>query len=207
MNRHLHSPTKLTEFARDFEEEPETFFTKFVNKITNVYNTSYNTVNELPITSTSLSSSGHGHNTLTVSTSSNLNKNHNNENQSISRTNSSSSVNSSKQSIIGNIDGNGGDDNSGNGGRRGDMSGIAGQLKIYSSTNVITDKSTSDSLESNSEDTSESLEKVHNFFSDFITFLCCCCFFNVRKISFFFFYIFLCSMMICQLKIMKDVLW
>ena len=47
MNRHLHSPTKLTEFAREFDEEPETLFTKFVNKLTNAYNTSYNTVNDL----------------------------------------------------------------------------------------------------------------------------------------------------------------
>lgn len=39
--------TKLTEFARDFEEEPETFFGRFVNKIHNAYNQSYNTVNDL----------------------------------------------------------------------------------------------------------------------------------------------------------------
>lgn len=45
MNRNLHSPTKLTEFARDFDAEPETFLTKFVNKITNAYNSGYNTVN------------------------------------------------------------------------------------------------------------------------------------------------------------------
>lgn len=45
MNRNLHSPTKLTEFARDFDAEPETFLTKFVNKITNAYNNGYNTVN------------------------------------------------------------------------------------------------------------------------------------------------------------------
>lgn len=45
MNRNLHSPTKLTEFARDFDHEPETFLTKFVNRITNAYNTGYNTVN------------------------------------------------------------------------------------------------------------------------------------------------------------------
>lgn len=48
MNRNLHSPTKLTEFARDFDIEPDTFFTKFVNKITNVYNSGYNTVNVVP---------------------------------------------------------------------------------------------------------------------------------------------------------------
>lgn len=48
MNRNLHSPTKLTEFARDFDEEPETFLTKFVNKITNAYNSGYNTVNIVP---------------------------------------------------------------------------------------------------------------------------------------------------------------
>lgn len=48
MNRNLHSPTKLTEFARDFDAEPETFLTKFVNKITNAYNSGYNTVNIVP---------------------------------------------------------------------------------------------------------------------------------------------------------------
>lgn len=48
MNRNLHSPTKLTEFARDFDIEPDTFFAKFVNRITNVYNSGYNTVNVVP---------------------------------------------------------------------------------------------------------------------------------------------------------------
>ncbi|XP_049318083.1 putative 1-phosphatidylinositol 3-phosphate 5-kinase [Bactrocera dorsalis] len=48
MNQHLHSPTKLTEFARDFEdEETESILGRFVNKIQNVYNQSYNTVNEV----------------------------------------------------------------------------------------------------------------------------------------------------------------
>ncbi|CAD7014619.1 unnamed protein product [Ceratitis capitata] len=48
MNQHLHSPTKLTEFARDFEEEePESLLGRFVNKIQNVYNQSYNSVNEV----------------------------------------------------------------------------------------------------------------------------------------------------------------
>lgn len=51
MNRNLHSPTKLTEFARDFDIEPDTFLAKFVNKITNVYNSGYNTVNVVPSTS------------------------------------------------------------------------------------------------------------------------------------------------------------
>lgn len=51
MNRNLHSPTKLTEFARDFDIEPDTFLTKFVNKITNVYNSGYNTVNVVPTSS------------------------------------------------------------------------------------------------------------------------------------------------------------
>lgn len=45
MHRNLHSPTKLTEFARDFDVEPETFLTKFVNKLTNAYNSSYNSIN------------------------------------------------------------------------------------------------------------------------------------------------------------------
>ncbi|XP_053672847.1 putative 1-phosphatidylinositol 3-phosphate 5-kinase [Anopheles nili] len=35
MNRHLHSPTILTEFARTFEEEQETIFSKLVNRLTN----------------------------------------------------------------------------------------------------------------------------------------------------------------------------
>lgn len=46
-NQNLHSMNKLTEFARDFEEEPETLFGRFVNKIQNAYNQSYNTVNDL----------------------------------------------------------------------------------------------------------------------------------------------------------------
>ncbi|XP_058126221.1 putative 1-phosphatidylinositol 3-phosphate 5-kinase [Anopheles ziemanni] len=44
MNRHLHSPTILTEFARTFEEEQETIFSKLVNKLTNTRPT-----NESPI--------------------------------------------------------------------------------------------------------------------------------------------------------------
>uniref|UniRef100_A0A1L8DMT6 1-phosphatidylinositol-3-phosphate 5-kinase n=1 Tax=Nyssomyia neivai TaxID=330878 RepID=A0A1L8DMT6_9DIPT len=51
MNRNLHSPTKLTEFARDWDEEPETLLSKFVTKITNAYNASYNSVNVVPSTS------------------------------------------------------------------------------------------------------------------------------------------------------------
>lgn len=46
-NQNLHSMTKLTEFARDFEDEPETLFGRFVNKLQNAYNQSYNTVNDL----------------------------------------------------------------------------------------------------------------------------------------------------------------
>lgn len=49
MNRNLHSPTKLTEFARDFDIEPDSFLAKFVNRITNAYNSGYNTVNVVPI--------------------------------------------------------------------------------------------------------------------------------------------------------------
>lgn len=51
MNRNLHSPTKLTEFARDFDIEPDTFLAKFVNKITNAYNSGYNSVNVVPTSS------------------------------------------------------------------------------------------------------------------------------------------------------------
>lgn len=40
MNKNLHSSTALTEFARDFDEEPKTLFTKIVDKITTgIYNT------------------------------------------------------------------------------------------------------------------------------------------------------------------------
>ncbi|XP_067633023.1 putative 1-phosphatidylinositol 3-phosphate 5-kinase isoform X2 [Eurosta solidaginis] len=59
MNQHLHSPTKLTEFARDFEdEEPDSLIGRFVSKIQNVYNQSYNSVNEVtnPATDGSASS-------------------------------------------------------------------------------------------------------------------------------------------------------
>lgn len=46
-NQNLHSLTKLTEFARDFENQPETLLSRFVNKIQNAYNHSYNTMNEI----------------------------------------------------------------------------------------------------------------------------------------------------------------
>lgn len=54
MNRNLHSPTKLTEFARDFDVEPDTLLSKFVSKITNAYNSGYNTVNVIPTSSSVL---------------------------------------------------------------------------------------------------------------------------------------------------------
>ncbi|KAL9891944.1 1-phosphatidylinositol 3-phosphate 5-kinase fab1 [Glossina fuscipes fuscipes] len=47
MNQNLHSLTKLTEFARDFEEQPDTLLSRFVNKIHHAYNQSYNTVNDI----------------------------------------------------------------------------------------------------------------------------------------------------------------
>lgn len=53
-NRNLHSPTKLTEFARNFDTEPDTLLSKFVNKITYVYNSGYNSVNVIPTTSSVL---------------------------------------------------------------------------------------------------------------------------------------------------------
>ncbi|EDW85898.1 uncharacterized protein Dwil_GK23306 [Drosophila willistoni] len=57
-HQHLHSPTKLTEFARDFEDKPESLFDRVVTKIQNVYNQSYNTVNDISSgTSTNTSSS------------------------------------------------------------------------------------------------------------------------------------------------------
>lgn len=49
MHKNLHSPTKLTEFARDWEEEQDdTLIGKLVTKLTNAYNTGYNTVNVAP---------------------------------------------------------------------------------------------------------------------------------------------------------------
>uniref|UniRef100_A0A1A9W6H5 1-phosphatidylinositol-3-phosphate 5-kinase n=1 Tax=Glossina brevipalpis TaxID=37001 RepID=A0A1A9W6H5_9MUSC len=47
MNQNLHSLTKLTEFARDFEEQPDTLLSRFVNKIQHAYNQSYNAVNDI----------------------------------------------------------------------------------------------------------------------------------------------------------------
>lgn len=48
MNRNLHSPTKLTEFPRDWDDEPTTLITKIKTKITSAYNTGYNIVNGAP---------------------------------------------------------------------------------------------------------------------------------------------------------------
>lgn len=56
MHKNLHSPTKLTEFARDWEEEDDTLIGKLVTKLTNVYNTGYNTVNVAPGSSGSANS-------------------------------------------------------------------------------------------------------------------------------------------------------
>ncbi|EDV54978.1 putative 1-phosphatidylinositol 3-phosphate 5-kinase [Drosophila erecta] len=56
-HQHLHSPTKLTEFARNFGDKPESLFGRVVNKIQNVYNQSYNTVNDISSGSSSSSSS------------------------------------------------------------------------------------------------------------------------------------------------------
>ncbi|KAH8415844.1 hypothetical protein KR222_002125, partial [Zaprionus bogoriensis] len=47
VHQHLHSPSKLTEFARNFEDKPDTLFGRVVNKIQHVYNQSYNTVNDI----------------------------------------------------------------------------------------------------------------------------------------------------------------
>lgn len=56
-HQHLHSPTKLTEFARNFEDKPESLFGRVVNKIQNVYNQSYNTVNDISSGTSSSSAS------------------------------------------------------------------------------------------------------------------------------------------------------
>lgn len=92
-NQNLHSMSKLTEFARDFEEEPETLFGRFVNKIQNAYNQSYNTVNDL--------SSVNPPQSPTSSTTSNTTKsvfyadaNVQLDNSTITRDSSSSSINS-----------------------------------------------------------------------------------------------------------------
>lgn len=50
VNRNLHATDVLTEFARDFEDEPETFLTKIVNKVTTVVNTNYNALSSYPQT-------------------------------------------------------------------------------------------------------------------------------------------------------------
>ncbi|XP_017125000.1 putative 1-phosphatidylinositol 3-phosphate 5-kinase [Drosophila elegans] len=55
-HQHLHSPSKLTEFARNFEDKPESLFGRVVNKIQNVYNQSYNTVNDISSGSSSSTS-------------------------------------------------------------------------------------------------------------------------------------------------------
>lgn len=57
MNRNLHSPTKLTEFARDFDDEPETIFSKLVNKFTSAYNSNYNNLSVINPSSSSPSQS------------------------------------------------------------------------------------------------------------------------------------------------------
>lgn len=95
MNRNLHSPTKLTEFARDFDVEPETIFTKFVNKISNAYNSGYNSVNEVQSTShesgiisgTALTSSLNKSKTTTIKSQKNnhLHEHHNIEEASTSK--------------------------------------------------------------------------------------------------------------------------
>lgn len=61
INRNLHSPTKLTEFARTFDNEPENFLNKVVNRITGVYNSGYNTVNIVPSSSSAMVSPDAGH--------------------------------------------------------------------------------------------------------------------------------------------------
>lgn len=42
MNKNLHSPKILTEFARDFEEEPSSIFNKFVKLTASIYSASEN---------------------------------------------------------------------------------------------------------------------------------------------------------------------
>ncbi|KAH8307595.1 hypothetical protein KR044_004302, partial [Drosophila immigrans] len=54
IHQHLHSPSKLTEFARNFEDKPESILNRMVNKIQNVYNQSYNTVNDISSGSSSV---------------------------------------------------------------------------------------------------------------------------------------------------------
>ncbi|XP_063707596.1 putative 1-phosphatidylinositol 3-phosphate 5-kinase, partial [Culicoides brevitarsis] len=56
-NRNLHSTKVLTEFARDFDDEEDTgILSQFVNKISNIVNTNYNTLSAYPSTSTNVGS-------------------------------------------------------------------------------------------------------------------------------------------------------
>ncbi|XP_055858683.1 putative 1-phosphatidylinositol 3-phosphate 5-kinase [Episyrphus balteatus] len=92
MNQHLHSPHKLTEFARDFEEEPETLLSKFVSKIQNAYNASYNTVNDAPT-----GGSPSGPSTPTTASKSTSHSTFYADVESISRNSSSSSLSSANK--------------------------------------------------------------------------------------------------------------
>uniref|UniRef100_A0A336MV61 CSON008086 protein n=1 Tax=Culicoides sonorensis TaxID=179676 RepID=A0A336MV61_CULSO len=54
-NRNLHSTKVLTEFARDFDDEEDTgILSQFVNKISNIVNTNYNSLSGYPSTSTNI---------------------------------------------------------------------------------------------------------------------------------------------------------
>lgn len=57
-NRNLHSIKVLTEFARDFDDEEDTgILSQFVNKISNIVNTNYNTLSAYPSTSGTIGTS------------------------------------------------------------------------------------------------------------------------------------------------------
>lgn len=58
-NRNLHSTKVLTEFARDFDDEEETgILSQFVNKLSNIVNTNYNSLSGYPSTSSQIGGSG-----------------------------------------------------------------------------------------------------------------------------------------------------
>lgn len=60
-NRNLHSTKVLTEFARDFDDEEDSgILSQFVNKISNIVNTNYNTLSAYPSTSTPIGGNEEG---------------------------------------------------------------------------------------------------------------------------------------------------
>lgn len=60
-NRNLHSTKVLTEFARDFDDDEDTgILSQFVNKISNIVNTNYNSLSAYPSTSQTIGTNEEG---------------------------------------------------------------------------------------------------------------------------------------------------